>query len=164
MKCHICHRSQNRRPFANRLPIPAVPIFASDPSSASLTFGTALLPTLPHSGSVFDSSSPAARPASPSSSLPKSTIGSSSINARPASPSSSSSSSSATPPSFLDLNDLVTHPTYEAATNLATALVEAYNSGKYAGVVLIYNRFISSSKHEVVLERYLPFEAEVQPF
>ncbi|MGI6312881.1 MAG: F0F1 ATP synthase subunit gamma [Candidatus Cryptobacteroides sp.] len=52
------------------------------------------------------------------------------------------------------------HPTYEAATHLATALVEAYNSGKYAGVVLVYNRFISSSKHEVVLERYLPFEAE----
>ena len=75
-------------------------------------------------------------------------------------PSSSSSSSSATPPSVLDLNDLAAHPTYEAATHLATALVEAYNSGKYAGVVLVYNRFISSSKQEVVLERYLPFEAE----
>ncbi len=141
-------------------PSPAVPIFASDPSYASLTSGTDLsAKSSTASGSVFDSSSHAARPASPSS-LPKFTIGSSSINARSASPSSSSSSSSATPPSFLDLNDLVTHPTYEAATHLATALIEAYNSGKYAGVVLIYNRFISSSKHEVVLERYLPFEAE----
>ncbi len=75
-------------------------------------------------------------------------------------PSSSSSSSSATPPSVLDLNDLAAHPTYEAATHLATALVEAYNSGKYAGVVLVYNRFVHTSKQEVVLERYLPFEAE----
>jgi F0F1-type ATP synthase gamma subunit len=136
-------------------PSPAVPIFDSDPSYASLTSGTDLsAKSSTASGSVIDSSSPAARPASPSS-LPKFTIGSSSINAR-----SASLSSSATPPSFLDLNDLVTHPTYEAATHLATALIEAYNSGKYAGVVLIYNRFISSSKHEVVLERYLPFEAE----
>lgn len=127
-------------------PSPAVPIFASDPSSASLTSGTDL----------SAKSSTDSRPASTfSSALPKSTIGSSSINARPASP-----SPSVTPSSFLDLNDLVAHPTYEAATHLATALIEAYNSGKYAGVVLIYNRFISSSKHEVVLERYLPFEAE----
>lgn len=129
-------------------PSPAVPIFASDPSSASSTSDTVL----------SANSSTASRPASPSSSLPKSTIGSSSINARSAS--LSSSSSSATPPSVLDLNDLAAHPTYEAATHLATALVEAYNSGKYAGVVLVYNRFVHTSKQEVVLERYLPFEAE----
>lgn len=73
---------------------------------------------------------------------------------------SDSSDSPRTPSSFLDLNNLSAHPSYEAATHLAAALNEACHSGKYAGVALVYNRFVSTTKQEVVLERYLPFETE----
>ena len=55
------------------------------------------------------------------------------------------------------LNDLVAHPSYEAASALATALAEAYNAGVYSRIILVYNHFVTTSKQEVLCETWLPF-------
>ncbi len=59
-------------------------------------------------------------------------------------------------PSGGDLNNLVAHPSYEQAGELAQTLIDAYNSGVYSRIVLIYNHFVSISRQEVVTETYLP--------
>ena len=61
-------------------------------------------------------------------------------------------------PAGIDLNDLATHPSYEAASELAQSLVDAYAAGVYSKVILIYNHFVSSSRQEVVCETYLPWQ------
>jgi len=55
------------------------------------------------------------------------------------------------------LNELVAHPSYEAAAFFAKSLADAYEEGRYSKVILIYNHFVSSSRQEVVCETYLPF-------
>ena len=55
------------------------------------------------------------------------------------------------------LNDLVAHPTYEAASALATILADAYDSGRYSRIMLVYNHFVTTSRQEVRCETWLPF-------
>lgn len=78
----------------------------------------------------------------------------------PASPSAASqapSPGSAPALSQEFLNDLAAHPSYEAAASLAGWLAEAYNSGVYSRIVLIYNHFVTTSRQEVRCETWLPF-------
>lgn len=60
-------------------------------------------------------------------------------------------------PSVGDFNNLVAAPTYEAASELADRLIDAYESGTYSKVILIYNHFVSCSRQQVEVETYLPF-------
>ena len=60
-------------------------------------------------------------------------------------------------PAARDLNDLAAHPSYEAASELAQSLTDAYAAGVYSKVILIYNHFVTSSRQEVVCETYLPW-------
>lgn len=53
------------------------------------------------------------------------------------------------------LNALVAHPDYAASQQLSSALVEAYNAGRYSSVVLVYNHFVSTSSQKVVVEQFL---------
>ena len=57
-----------------------------------------------------------------------------------------------------DYNELVAHPAYELSTALARSLAERYRAGELSRVVLVYNRFLSASRQEPVVEHYLPFE------
>ena len=60
-------------------------------------------------------------------------------------------------PAVRDLNDLAAHPSYEAASELAQSLTDAYAAGVYSKVILIYNHFVTASRQEVVCETYLPW-------
>ena len=60
-------------------------------------------------------------------------------------------------PAACDLNDLATHPSYEAASELAQSLTDTYAAGVYSKVILIYNHFVTASRQEVVCETYLPW-------
>lgn len=61
-------------------------------------------------------------------------------------------------PSERDFSDVVAHPSYEAAAALADELSRRFISGEFSNVILVYTHFISTSRQEVVTERYLPFE------
>ena len=61
-------------------------------------------------------------------------------------------------PAPVDLNNLVAHPSYEAASAFAEQLAAAYNEGHYSRIVLIYNHFITTSKQEVRCETWLPID------
>ena len=56
-----------------------------------------------------------------------------------------------------DYNDLVGHPSYEKSAALARSLAERFERGELSRVVLVYNRFASTSRQEPVAENYLPF-------
>ena len=58
-----------------------------------------------------------------------------------------------------DYNDLVGHPAYEKSAALARSLSERYQRGELGRVVLVYNRFVSTSTQEPTVESYLPFDA-----
>ena len=60
-------------------------------------------------------------------------------------------------PAVRDLNELAAHPSYEAASELAQSLTDAYAAGVYSKVILIYNHFVTASRQEVVCETYLPW-------
>ncbi len=60
-------------------------------------------------------------------------------------------------PGAADYNNFVAHPSYEAASSLAQALIDSYEKGVYSRVILVYNHFVSTSRQEVVAETYLPF-------
>ncbi|MBR5076410.1 MAG: ATP synthase F1 subunit gamma [Bacteroidales bacterium] len=57
-----------------------------------------------------------------------------------------------------DYNELIGHPSYERSAELARSLAERFRKGELSGVVLVYNRFLSASRQEPVVEQYLPFE------
>ena len=57
-----------------------------------------------------------------------------------------------------DYNELIGHPSYEQSAELARSLAERFRKGELSGVVLVYNRFLSASRQEPVVEHYLPFE------
>ena len=61
-------------------------------------------------------------------------------------------------PAARDLNELAAHPSYEAASELAQSLTDAYAAGVYSKVILIYNHFVTASRQEVVCETYLPWQ------
>lgn len=56
-----------------------------------------------------------------------------------------------------DYSDLVAHPSYESATALARSLAARYDKGELSSVVLVYNKFISTSRQVVTEETFLPF-------
>ena len=59
-----------------------------------------------------------------------------------------------------DYNDLIGHPAYEKSAALARSLSERYQRGELGRVVLVYNRFVSTSTQEPTVEQYLPFGYE----
>jgi len=56
-----------------------------------------------------------------------------------------------------DYNDLIGHPAYEKSAALARSLSERYQRGELSRVVLVYNRFKSTSVQLPTVEQYLPF-------
>ena len=63
-----------------------------------------------------------------------------------------------------DYNDLVGHPSYEKSAALARSLAERFERGELSRVVLVYNRFASTSRQEPVAEPYLPFTSSSTSF
>ena len=59
-------------------------------------------------------------------------------------------------PSAEDWNELVAHPSYSMADDLAKMLQKAYDDGKYARIELVYNHFVSVGTQKVVRDTYLP--------
>ena len=59
-------------------------------------------------------------------------------------------------PSEEDWNELVAHPSYSMADDLANRLQKAFDKGTYSRVELIYNHFVSIGTQKVVCETYLP--------
>ena len=56
-----------------------------------------------------------------------------------------------------DYNDWVGHPSYEKSASLARSLAERYRTGGLSRVILVYNRFVSTSTQTPTVEQYLPF-------
>ena len=56
-----------------------------------------------------------------------------------------------------DYNDWVGHPSYEKSASLARLLAERYRTGGLSRVILVYNRFVSTSTQTPTVEQYLPF-------
>lgn len=63
--------------------------------------------------------------------------------------------------SGLNTEELVGHTDYEESTRFAQMLIDAYESGEYGRVLLVYSHFVSTSRQDVMCETYLPFD--VQP-
>ena len=59
-------------------------------------------------------------------------------------------------PSPEDWNELVAHPSYAMADDLAKRLQKAFDEGKYDRIEFIYNHFVSTGTQKVVCETYLP--------
>ena len=55
-----------------------------------------------------------------------------------------------------DLSEIADKPSYDAAADLASDLVDSFISGEVAQVVLVYSHFASPSSQPVVRENYLP--------
>ena len=55
-----------------------------------------------------------------------------------------------------DRSEIADKPSYDAAYELATDLVDSFTSGEVAQVVLVYSHFASAASQPVVRENYLP--------
>jgi len=55
-----------------------------------------------------------------------------------------------------EYSDLVMHPSYSKTAELACALVERYRLREFDSVLLVYNKFISTSVQQPTVEQYLP--------
>lgn len=55
-----------------------------------------------------------------------------------------------------DLSDLADKPSYDAAFDLASELVDSFTSGEVSHVLLVYNHFASPGSQPSVRENYLP--------
>lgn len=64
-------------------------------------------------------------------------------------------------PSPADYMDLVAHPSYEKVTALAKDLHARYCSGELSSVLLVYNKFVSTSRQLVTVETFLPFAPKI---
>ena len=60
-------------------------------------------------------------------------------------------------PSPADYSDLVGRSSFDKTAALAKMLIEAYDSGRYGRILLVYNHFVSTSSQKVQVETYLPF-------
>ena len=58
-----------------------------------------------------------------------------------------------------DHADLVGRNTFEKSAAFAQTLIDAFNSGRYGRILLIYNHFVSTASQKVQTETYLPFSA-----
>lgn len=56
-----------------------------------------------------------------------------------------------------DWNDLIGHPAYDKSSLLARSLSDRFVRGNLSRVLLVYTSFRSVSRHEPVVEEYLPF-------
>ena len=59
-----------------------------------------------------------------------------------------------------DYNDLIGHPSYDKSAALARSLAERYQAGEQSRVILVYNRFVSTTSQLPTVEPYLPFSAD----
>lgn len=64
-------------------------------------------------------------------------------------------------PDYNDV-DLISHPKFEKSSAFAEKLIAGFARGEYSEVVLVYNKFVSTSTQKPVVERYLPYCAEDQ--
>ena len=53
-----------------------------------------------------------------------------------------------------DYSNVVAHPSFEAVAEIATELRGMYGAGEISGVTLVYNRFVSVGRHDVVAEDF----------
>lgn len=56
-----------------------------------------------------------------------------------------------------DYSDLIAHTSYDKASAFARALIERYEKGEFSKILLVYNRFISTSVQRPTVETYMPF-------
>ncbi len=56
--------------------------------------------------------------------------------------------------------ELVAHPSFERSSELSGRLISGFACGEISEVVLIYNKFISTSSQKPVTEQYLPYRRE----
>jgi F-type H+-transporting ATPase subunit gamma len=62
-----------------------------------------------------------------------------------------------------DHADLVGRNTFEKSAAFAQTLIDAFDSGRYSRILLIYNHFVSTASQKVQVEQYLPFASNVIP-
>ncbi len=62
-----------------------------------------------------------------------------------------------------DHTDLVGRNTFEKSAAFAQTLIDAFDSGRYGRILLIYNHFVSTASQKVQVEQYLPFASNVIP-
>ncbi len=62
-------------------------------------------------------------------------------------------------PEFVS-SDLISHPTFDRSSELSRRLVSGFNAGEFSEVVIVYNRFISTSSQKPVVEPYLPYKMD----
>ena len=62
-------------------------------------------------------------------------------------------------PEFVS-TELVAHPSFERSSELSRRLISGFACGEISEVVLIYNKFISTSSQKPVTEQYLPYSRE----
>ena len=65
--------------------------------------------------------------------------------------------------SGLNPENLVAHTDYEESVRFAQMLIDAYESGVYGKVLLVYSHFVSTSRQDVLCETYLPFDVQAAP-
>lgn len=56
-----------------------------------------------------------------------------------------------------DYSDMIGHPSFDKSAGLARMLTEKFAAGEYSAVVLVYNKFVSTSSQVPVCEAFLPF-------
>ncbi len=56
-----------------------------------------------------------------------------------------------------DYSDLIAHTSYDKASAFAHALIDRYERGEFSKILLVYNRFISTSVQRPTVETYMPF-------
>lgn len=56
-----------------------------------------------------------------------------------------------------DHSDLVGRNSFEKSSAFAQGLIDAFNSGRYTRILLVYNHFVSTASQKVQVETYMPF-------
>lgn len=62
-----------------------------------------------------------------------------------------------------DYSDLVARTSYDKASAFARDLIARYEKGEFSRILLVYNRFISTSVQKPVVETYMPFSLQASP-
>ncbi len=60
-------------------------------------------------------------------------------------------------PSPADYSELVGRNSFEKSSAFAQELIDAFNSGRFSRILLVYNHFVSTASQKVQVETYLPF-------
>ncbi len=67
-------------------------------------------------------------------------------------------------PSEGDYNAMIARPDYKESEKLSQVLIRRFLSGEFSRVVLVYNKFVSTSVQTPVVEQYLPYVASETAF